>query len=131
MGRSDHEGVTVVCPLVYRCLQPSHLWLSSNSELGCVWVASVHNYGLTSPAAPHSPAGFGAQATHNVGGSFFSLASLEPSSTELSPEERKTNNNVTKAMRDSDRCQLCRGSHITCCLKYRLSSSSTSTRLRK
>lgn len=31
--------LTVVCTLVFRRLQPSHLWLSSNEQLGCVWLA--------------------------------------------------------------------------------------------
>lgn len=79
-----------MCTLVFRRLQPSHLWLSSNEELGCVWLASVHNDGLTSLAALRSPAGFGARGTRNVGGSFFSLASLELFSTEQSPENGQT-----------------------------------------
>lgn len=84
---------TVVCTL--RRLQPSHLWLSSNGELGRVWLASVHNKGLTSLAALRSPAGFGARATRNVGGSFFSSASLELFSTEQSPEDGQTKNDTT------------------------------------
>lgn len=100
---------------------------------GCVLLASVHNNGLTSLAALRSPAGFGGRATRNVGGSFFSSASLELFSTEQSPEDGRTNkkNDTTNGARGSEGQKPGRRRHITCCLKYRLSSSSTSTRLRK
>lgn len=91
--------LTVLFTLVYRCLQPSHIWLSSIEQLVFVWVASVYNNRLTSPAALRSPAGFGAQVIHNVGGSSFSSASLELSSTELFPEERQRNYGTTSAAR--------------------------------
>lgn len=86
---------TVVCTLVFRRLQSSHLWLSSNEELECVWLASVHNNGLTSLAALRSLAGFGARVTRIVGGSFFSSASLALFSTEQSPEDGQTKKDTT------------------------------------
>lgn len=67
-------------------------------ELGCVWLASVQNDGLTSLAAPRSPAGFGARATRNVGGSFFFSASPELFSTEQSPEGGQLKKNMTPQM---------------------------------
>lgn len=90
MGWCDDGVMADSCVLFFQRFQPSHLWLSSNEELGCVWLASVHNNGLTSLAALRSPAGSGARATRNVGGSFFSSASLELFSTEQSPEDGQT-----------------------------------------
>lgn len=69
--------------------QPSRLWLVQQWRVGvCLSVFSVHSSGLTSLAVLRWLAGFGAQATRSVGGSFVSSSSLELFSTKQFPEHR-------------------------------------------